>query len=353
MSSENVDLTPIGDVSDAAVEVSTPPEADSIEVAQDSKDNSTDEDAEYKAAMAKLRGEKAEKQTKHKKDMEEIEAGDTKPKADIDTEAPNKPVDDVKDKEVPQVWKLKVNGSEVEYDASNTEQVQRDVQKGLAADHKFQEASAMTKKAENFIRALKEDPESVLGHPSLGINLREFAENFLYKQIQRESDPETYQRTQEQAELEQYRKAEATRKQQAEQQQREQMKQQYRQDYERQFTEALETGGVPKTDWTVQRTALYMKQAISKGYKHIAPKDVIHMVKQDWVNAQQQMFQHLDGDKLIETVGQEVADKIRKANLARMSQAKAAKKAEAPTPSKEPERRFSSTEEMLRHLQGQ
>ena len=95
-----------------------------------------------------------------------------------------------------------------------------------------------------------------------------------------------------------------------------------------------------------------MKQAIAKGMKHITPADVIPMVKQDWINAQQQMFSHLDGEKLIELVGQDVADKIRKANLAKMQAAKAAAKPTQAPKAKQPEKVYRSTEEMMRALQG-
>lgn len=329
-------------------------------VEQGAAESSGDDEAEYKAALAKARGEKAPKDETYEQAMERVkkkakpepEEDEDTPEPKIDSKAENKPVAERKDEGAPQVWKLKVNGSEVEFDASDEGRVKQAVQKGLAADAKFQEAAQVRQQAEGFIRALKENPLEVLQHPSLGIDFRKIAEDYLFEQIQREAAPEEYARTQERKELERYRAEEARKKQEAEQRQREEMKEQYRQNYTKQFTEALEEGGVPKTDWTIQRTALYMKQAIAKGYKHITPKDVIPMVKQDWINAQRQLFEHLDGEKLIEAVGQDVADKIRKANLARMQQAKAAKQPQAAPKSKEPEKVYRSTEELMRALQG-
>lgn len=339
MSSEDVVLEPIVEVTPESVsEVSEP----GTKPVQDSSEPDAEE-REYQEAMAKL----AKKDTKEP----ELEDGEDTPDADIDSEGSNKPVVKPKEDKAPQVWKLKVNGSEVEFDASDEGRVKQAVQKGLAADAKFQEASTMSKRAEGFLRALKQNPEQVLAHPSLGINLREFAENYLYKQIQQESlTPEQRQQQAERDELERYRQTEQQRKAEADTRAREEMKERYRQDYAKQFTEALETGGVPKTDWTVQRMAQYMKQAISKGYKHVKPQDVVTMVKQDWINAQRQMFEHLDGDKLIETVGQDVADKIRKANLAKMQAAKAVKQASAPAQAKQPQRTYRSTEELLRAI---
>jgi hypothetical protein len=329
MSNEvNVDVTPDVDVNVTDVEVDT--DVSDVDA----------EEAEYQAAMAAIKGESKEAVPKDSDDEEESE----EESEDEESE------EEVKEEKQPEskIWKLKVNGEEIDFDASNEARVKQEVQKGLGADAKFQEASQMRRQAESFMNALKNNPESVLTHPSLGINFRELAENFLYKQIQQEQmTPEERERATERSELERFRKEEAERKQQVEEQEKAQMRQRYQEEWTNKFQDALATGGVPKTDWTISRMAQYMKQAITKGHQHVQPQDVVEYVKQDWINAQREMFSSLEGDKLMEIVGKETADKIRKANLAQYQKTKQPSKPLTSKPKKAEDRQtFSSLEQM-------
>ncbi|NCN38766.1 MAG: hypothetical protein GW914_00100, partial [Candidatus Aenigmarchaeota archaeon] len=222
----------------------------------------------------------------------------------------------------PKVWKLKVNGKEIEFDASNEDKVKAEVQKAFAAQEKFQHASKVQKQAEQFLEMLQRDPEAVLSHPSLGVNLREFAENYLYKQLQEERlSPEEKQSKIEKQELEQYRAEREEQKKAQEAEKMEQLKEQYRQDYQQKFVSALEKTGIPKTDWSIKRMADYMREAIRRGHSNISPEDVAPMVKQDWLSAQRELLSSLDGEQLIEMVGKDTAEKIRKHQVGQVNKA--------------------------------
>jgi hypothetical protein len=254
-----------------------------------------------------------------------------------------------KDKEepkpTPRKHKLKVDGAEEEVDE---DEVLRRAQKYSAADKKFQEAAKVRKQAESFIRALKENPKAVLSNPNLGINLREFAEKVLWEELQEELvPPEEKERRAEKAELERYREEKRQREEAARQQEQEQLKEKYRQDWSKKFNEALEQGGLPRTDWTVKQMAAYMKQALANGHKHIQPADVVELVKSDWVQAQKEMFQHFDAEKLIEVLGADAAEKIRQHDLKKFRPPEPEAK---PAAAKKQERTFSSVEEMQRYL---
>lgn len=211
------------------------------------------------------------------------------------------------------VWRLKVDGKEVEIDPTDKAHLQRLAQMGLASQKKFQEAAQARQKAENFVKMLRENPLEVLKHPSLGLNFRELAENYLYEQLQEEAiPPEERQAKAEREELERYRRAEQERQQQEQTAQQEELKERYRQDYQAKFIEALNNSGLPRSDWTITRMATYMRQAIQSGMTNVTPQDVAHLVKQDWVTAQREMYGSLDADKLIEVLGQDVVDKIGK-----------------------------------------
>lgn len=326
------------------------------------------DEAEYQATMAKLRGEKpeAEEPDEAELDDEDREYQETmaKLRGEKDKAAKEKPT---KPKEVAQkkeeatdekkIWKLKVDGEEVDFDASNEELVKRKVQEGLAGQKRMQESARIKRQAENFIEALRTNPEAVLSHPSLGVNLRKFCEDYLYKHIQRESlSPEERSRLENEEELKRYRErdeqAKAKAKQEAKAKEDDELKERYRQDWSKKFKEALDTGGLPKTDWTISRMAMYMRQALANGRKHIEPSDVVDLVKEDWLAAVKQFHADLDGEKLIEVIGQEAADKIRKANLARYEKQQGAverpEPREARTRERTQTRTYGSTQEMMR-----
>ena len=234
----------------------------------------------------------------------------------------NEAKEDGNNKPTPKTWNLKVNGKEIEFDASNEDRIKAEVQKGLAAQEKFQQSAKIQKQAEQFINMLQTNPEAVLSHPSLGINLREFAENYLYKQLKAEQmSPEERQAKTEKEELERYRAERAEAKKQEEAQKMEQLKEQYRQDYANKFQQALEKTGIPKNDWSIKRMADYMREAIRRGHSNITPEDVAPMVREDWLGAQRELLSSLDGEKLIEMVGKDTAEKIRKYHIEQVNKA--------------------------------
>lgn len=248
--------------------------------------------------------------------------------------------------------RLKYGDEEIE--VASLDQLTKIAQKGLGAERKFQEAASIRKQAEKLVATLKDNPIEILRHPALRDKMLEAAQDLLFEHIQHEQmSSEERARLQEREELERYRRSEQERKAQEEMQQREELKERYRQDYERQFITALNEGGIPKSDWAVTRMAQYMRQAIKNGMSNITPQDVVHLVKRDWQQAQADLYGQLDGDKLIQMLGPDIAEKIRKADVAKLtSKRPQAKAVQQPLEASEPRqrRRFSSPDQMLESL---
>lgn len=273
--------------------------------------------------------------------------GQFKPKDKSTNEEPERSAEAAKTEAERKIWKLKVDGQELDFDATDEEAVKRAVQKTHAADKRMHEAAMTRKQAEKFIDLLKTNPRAVLEHPGLGLDLKQLAEQVIWENLQQQAKtPEEREREAERAELEEYRKEKARREAETKEADREQLKEKYRQDWSKKFSEALDSARLPKTDWTVQRMAAYMRQALAKGHRHIQPADVVEFVREDWRSAQREMFASLDGDDLIKTLGEDVAEKIRKAEL---------RKFQADSPRSDPareepaeQRKYGSVEEMLR-----
>lgn len=297
---ENVDMDVEGDL-----------EAGDVDVDDDSGELSPEEQAEYEKAMAEARGESLEEE-----EDDEYDDSTDDDEEDLEEDADPKQSEQDSDKKI---YKLKVNGKEIEFDASDENKVKQAIQKGLGADHKMYQASQMQKQAKGLIEALKEDPASVLEHPSIGVNFKEFAEKWLWENHVEPQmlTEEQRQAREQQRELERYRKMEQKQKEMAKRQKEEQLKAQFRQEWSKKFTEAMTEHKIPKSDWSVRRMAQYMTAARKKGFKDVEPKHVAQYVKQDWLNAQKELLNGLEGDQLQEYLGKDVLEKARQANLAK------------------------------------
>lgn len=215
--------------------------------------------------------------------------------------------------------KLKYKGEVREYDESEYEKL---ASLGIHANEKMQEAAAMRKQTEKFIEALRTNPRAILSHPSLGINLQEIATELLWEQAQQaQMSPEEIEYRRNLEELERYRETEKAEKQRQAQARQEAMEEHFRQDYARQITSVLDTAGLPKSDWTVTQMSKYMRQALRQGFKDVTPSDIVHLVKQDYMAIQRDLYSNSDGNQLIDIMGEDVVDKIRKAELARHNKA--------------------------------
>ncbi len=213
------------------------------------------------------------------------------------------------------MFKVKVNGQEKEI----PEDVMiRDYQTREAADKRFQEAAEMKKSAESFMQRLKSNPIEALKDPSLGHDVRKLAEEYLVAQIQEEMmDP----KDRELRDLKKYKEGkdaeEMTAKEQAEAERKEVLRTQYADEYQEGIIQALETSGLPRTPFTVRKMAYYMAEGLKREL-NLSPKDVLPLVKEDYMEEHKHFFSALDGESLIDFVGKENADKLRKHDLARL-----------------------------------
>lgn len=224
-----------------------------------------------------------------------------------------------KEEPKPEIWKLKVDGEEVDFDPSDPVKVKQMVQKGLAADKRFQESAVQKKQIERFFETLRSNPLKILKDPALGINFREIAESYLYDQIQLESMTPAQRAAREKeeadrAELETLRREEAERREAEAERNREELVKSKREQYEIEINEALKIAGLPNTAWTVQTAAQMMIQARRKGLDP-SFKDLMPHVKAEFMEAQRAMLNGVSGQELINLLGKETADKVRSANL--------------------------------------
>lgn len=254
-----------------------------------------------------------------KKAMEGI-TGEKKPDASAHKEGveDKKPTESEIQKEVRKM-KLKINGQEREY---TEDEVIRRAQMFEGADEKFRIANERTKQMENFFEKLKANPAAVLSHPELGINLRQFAEDFLTQEIKNEMlSPEERELTELRKFKQEYeennKKLQEETKTKQQQAQMEEMQNRQREHFDKQISDILNKSNLPKTPQTVKRVAELLHGALSKGYE-LDVQMAVDMVRDDYINGIQSLFGQLDGDNLINMLGGDLAKKIRQHDLAKI-----------------------------------
>lgn len=227
-------------------------------------------------------------------------------------------------------FKVKINGAEQEV---SEKELLEGYSTRRAADEKFREAAMTRKQAEDFIRLLKEDPAKVLTDPRLGIDARKWAEEFLLKQLEDEMlDPREKELRKYKQQLEEYEAQKKAEKEAVEQARVAELQAKYTEEYTKDITSALDSSGLPKTEHTVKRMAYYMHQALKRGMD-LKAGDVVELVKQDYISEQRALYGSLDGDMLLQLIGPDIADKIRKYDVAKVKNPNA----NAKTPEKQPE----------------
>lgn len=238
-------------------------------------------------------------------------AVETSENTGVEATPQEKPVSDMTPAEKKR-YRLKIDGEEADYDE---DEVVRMAQKGRAADKKFQESSQMRKQSEEFIRLLKEDPRKVLSHPSIGHDLKKFAEDILLEQLQDEMlSPQEKEIREYKSKLAKYEEQERKTKEAEDAKNKESVKAKYAEDYNKQIIDALEAGGLPKTEYTVQRMIYYMSKAIENGYE-MSALDVRDLVKRDYQQDTKSLYSGLDSEALLAILGDDVVKKLKKEDI--------------------------------------
>lgn len=211
--------------------------------------------------------------------------------------------------------RIKIDGEEIEVDY---ETMKRDYQLRKASDKKFREAAMMNKRAEDFVHLLKTNPKKVLLNPNLGIDMRSLAEEILAEHLEDEMmDPKDKELKKYKKQLEEIENEKKTAAQKQEEAQIAELREKYSEDYSTQITSALQESNLPKTEHTVKRMAYYMHQALVRGYEMKA-RDVVDLVRQDYMNETKSLFGAADEDTLISLLGEDTIKKIRKYEAKRM-----------------------------------
>jgi hypothetical protein len=221
----------------------------------------------------------------------------------------------------PRTFMVKVDGEEIEV---SEDEILRDYQLRTASDRRFNEAASMRQQAEELIKLLKTNPRGALEHPAVGVNLKDLAEEILSEHLEEELlDPQEKEIKKLQRQLKQIETDKKLAQETEASKEREALEIKYAEEYEKQISDALETGGLPKTNRTVDRMVYYMREAINKGYE-LKASDVVSLVREDYITDIKDLLGASDAKVIADMLGEGGLKKIRKYDVDRVKNPKGA-----------------------------
>lgn len=217
-------------------------------------------------------------------------------------------------------FKLTVDGEEIEeeLDWNDKETIKRKLQLARAADKRMSEAKAAKQKAFEIVQAFEKDAASILKR--LGPKGREAAEKYLLEQIEDEMlTPEQKQERMDKAELAALRAEKEKAKKDAEDAKAKEIEAHYANSFQQTIISALDKSGLPKTPKTVKDMAALMMKNLDQGLE-LTAEELSHLVKNDVSEQIKALIKDADGDQLLALFGEEIANKIRKSDLRKLTE---------------------------------
>jgi len=219
-------------------------------------------------------------------------------------------------------YNLKVDGKEeaFELDLDNEQELIKHLQMSKVSQKRMQEKAEYEKNVRNFFEALKADPLRVLSDPNLLGNekLKQMANLLVNQEVEElTKSPEQKQREALQKELETMKKQAELEKKQRDEADMKRMTDQARVTFDKDISDAIETSGLPKTAYTVQKLAEVMMLAWKNG-KKISAADAVPVMKKQTLGDFRDVLGALGDDALEEWMGQDNIKRIRKRTLARL-----------------------------------
>lgn len=221
----------------------------------------------------------------------------------------------------PAFRKYKVGDQEV---ALSDEDIARDYSKWKGADQKFREANEAKQSVEKFMKQLSEDPEAVLNDPRLSIDRRKLATKWLKEQIEQELTPQDPrdQRLKEYEDklksFEEKEKQETEAKAAAEKAERVKASMSKIGETLKKAGELSHLSAHPESEAAlIREMALYMRAAREQGVE-VTPEQIVESIHGQRFQQFYTLAHAHNGEELIEFLGEEIVNRIRKADLARI-----------------------------------
>ena len=219
--------------------------------------------------------------------------------------------------------KFRVNGREVEkeIDLNDEETLHELLQKGFAADERFQSASALEKKMREFASLLQQDPIEAL--IAAGHDPDKLTESYMKKRVEElAKSPEQLKLEQLQKEIEKERKMREQLEEEKLTAEQARVEAEYSRQLDEEISDALSHSELPKSPYVVKRIAENLMLGLEQGMDDITVQDVLPIVEKQIKEEIRQMFEAMPEDVIEKTLGDGVSSKLRKRRIEKAKQTK-------------------------------
>ena len=265
--------------------------------------------------------------------VENSEVVESLPEEELSAE--QQQLEEAEKKALKKKFQLKVNNKvkDLELDLGNDEEIQKYLQKAMAADEKFQEAATLRKQVEQLVSELKKNPLAILKHPELGIDVKALAQSVLNEEIEEmQLTPEQKKIRDLENALKEKEEREKEALKQKEELERARFEQEAMEKLDDDITQALSKSNLPKSPYVVRRMADTMLAAMEmtdeKGnplFTDVTAEQVLPFVEEQILGEINRLFESAPEDtfdKMMESViGKKNLDKYRKAKVAKTKSA--------------------------------
>lgn len=220
---------------------------------------------------------------------------------------------------------LKFNGKEYDeelpFEIPDTpeaiEYMRKNLQLSKLSQTKSEEAATWERQAIEFVKALREDPESVLSDPTIGVDMKKLAAKIIERDIENsKKTPEQLKLEEAQNELKKLKADREREQKESKDREFEKLTEHYYKQYETDLNNALEKSTLPKSPEVVNRIADYLEFAAQNKIS-VSVAEVVPLVEADFKEQLKQMFAIMPEDVIEEFIGKDVFNKVRKKNLAK------------------------------------
>lgn len=211
-------------------------------------------------------------------------------------------------------FQLKIDGNveDFEIDLANEEELKKHLQMSRASAKRMKESAEIRKAAEEFLEVLQKDPRKIM--KELGINEKELAQLIMNEELaEMEKSPEQKEIEKLTKQLEEIQETKKKEEEERKKSEFERMKSDAEARIETDISSALETGGIPKTPYTVKKMAEFMYAALENDLD-LKPSDVVPLVRKQ-IEAEIKELFAVSSDDVLEEMLKDQMPRLRKRSV--------------------------------------
>ena len=233
---------------------------------------------------------------------------------------------------------LKIDGEEFseelpfEIPEEHAEYLKQKLQLATVAQKRMQESAQSKKESEQlkeeftqFLIALKEDPESILGDPNIGVDLKALAEGIMAKELEEAQKPEEQkEREALEKKLKELEDAKAKLEEERKQQEKDLKMKELKAEEDRiaaqmqaEITDEIQNNNLPNDPEMLKLVASNMRAAMRYGV-NVSVKEIVPFVKKELYEKSKNFLKGLTDDEVAEFLGQDRLNSIRKSMIKRL-----------------------------------